>query len=310
MYMGGPDSISAIEPFLKNLFSDREIIDFKVGNKLQNFIAGKIAKKRSLKVAADYEKIGGASPQIKHLDDLLSKVRSLYQSSYDKELITEIGMCYYHPFIEDTICKLQDHQYDNIFVMTMYPQYSYTTSGVCFSRFNNALKMSPASSVYKMIPYWHLNNEYLNCIKKQIINAADKLSKKVDDCLILYSAHSLPEYTIEKGDVYISHIEEQINWLAKQFPSTDYLLSFQSRTGPMKWIGPETSDELNRLSDESKTNIIVVPISFVSDHVETLIELDEMYIKSVRDKGMNIVRVDSLNSCDDFANAIISIIKE
>jgi ferrochelatase len=93
------------------------------------------------------------------------------------------------------------------------------------------------------------------------------------------------------------------------FKGTDYSLSFQSRTGPMKWIGPETNMVLNELFKKKIDNLIVVPISFVSDHVETIVELDDNYIKNIRDKGMTIERIDSLNSSDDFANALISILR-
>lgn len=309
MYMGGPDSLEAIEPFLKNLFTDRDIIDFKIGDTLQNFVAGKIAKKRSRKVAPEYAKIGGASPQIKHLDDVLVKVRAQYHALTGRELCTEIGMCYYKPYIEDTAISLNENNYDHIYVMTMYPQYSYTTSGVCFSRLFKSLNVRPSQSAYTVIPDWHMNEKYLECIANRIQAAADELNVPVASCTILYSAHSLPEYTLEKGDVYVDQIKEQIDWLTDRFPETASSLAFQSRTGPMKWIGPETFSELKRLKDENVDHIIVVPISFVSDHIETLIELDDDYIKSARAAGAHIARTDSLNSSDDFAEALVDVIR-
>jgi ferrochelatase len=307
--MGGPDSLDSIEPFLKNLFSDRDIIDFKVGNNLQNFIADKIAKKRSKIVKPDYNKIGGASPQIKYLNDLLKKIEKIYQEEFKTKLVTSTGMCYYHPFIEDSVRILQENKYDNAFIMTMYPQYSYTTTGVCLKKFNNSLNIKPSKSNYKIIPFWHLNKKYNQCIIDRILDSAKKLNQEISNCHILFSAHSLPEYTIEKGDIYLTQLKEQINHIIENLNTENYSLAFQSRTGPMKWISPETSEKLEELYKKNIDNIIVVPISFVSDHIETLIELDEIYIKNIKEKGINITRIESLNDSEDFAESIISIIR-
>ncbi|KAA0257801.1 ferrochelatase [Deferribacter autotrophicus] len=309
MYMGGPDSLEGIEEFLYNLFSDKDIIDFKIG-KLQNFVAKIIAKRRSKKVMPDYIKMGGSSPQIKHLQNLLQKVKEKYETHYQRELCTEVGMCYYKPFIEETVKTLQNEKFEKIFVMTMYPQYSYTTSGACFKRFYSAINVIPPTGNFKIIPYWYKNEKYNKCIEKRIKYAANELKKDLRDCYILFSAHSLPEYTLKKGDVYARQIHEQIDIILKNLEIKGYELAFQSRTGPIKWLGPETKDVIEKLSEKGIDNVIVVPISFVSDHIETLIELDEQYIKNAKEKGINIVRTSSLNDSDDFAEAIISILEE
>ncbi|ADD68029.1 ferrochelatase [Denitrovibrio acetiphilus DSM 12809] len=305
MYMGGPDSIEGIEEFLFNLFSDRTIIDFHIGGTLQTFIAKKIAKKRSKKVAPEYEKLGGCSPQLPYLKSLLEKIKPAYQASTGRELVTDIGMCYYHPYIEDSVKTHENTDYENIIVTTMYPQYSYTTTGVCFDRFYKAqnLKKEP-----KIIKHWHMNETYNKCIADRIMNAAQKLGKDISQCHIQFSAHSLPEYTVQKGDKYTLHIKEQMEKLAAMTNPRSYGLSYQSRTGPVKWVGPYTDKELERLTEEKTDNIIVVPISFVSDHIETLIELDEQYIPHVTEAGLNIVRIESLNDSDDFSDAFLNVI--
>jgi len=304
MYMGGPDSIDGIEEFLFNLFSDRTIIDFHVGSRLQTFIAKKIAKKRALKVAPEYMKIGGRSPQLPYMVSLLEKVKNIYTEKTGRELVTGIGMCYYHPYIEDSVRKHDGAEYENIYVTTMYPQYSYTTSGVCFSRFQKAQKLSRDPQIIKD---WHMNKAYNECLIKRIFAAAEKLGRDISECHILFSAHSLPEYTVKKGDEYTVQINEQAEYLAKAVNPKSYGLAYQSRTGPVKWVGPYTDKELQRLTEEKTDNIIVVPISFVSDHIETLIELDEQYMPSVSKAGLNIVRIESLNDSDDFAEAFAEI---
>jgi len=306
MYMGGPDSIEGIEEFLFNLFSDRTIIDFHVGGLLQTFIAKKIAKKRSIKVAPEYQKIGGRSPQLPYLQSLLANIKPKYEKATGRELVTDIGMCYYHPYIEDSIRSHDGVEYENIYVTTMYPQYSYTTSGVCFTRFDKSQKLSKKPITVKD---WHMNELYNKCIIDRIYKAADSIGKDISSCHILFSAHSLPEYTVHKGDVYTQQINEQMSYIAEKVKPGSHGLAYQSRTGPVKWVGPYTDRELQRLADERINNIIVVPISFVSDHIETLIELDEQYMPKVREAGLSIVRIESLNDSNDFADAILDVIQ-
>jgi ferrochelatase len=309
MYMGGPEDLNSIEPFLKNLFSDREIIDFKIGDFLQEKLASVIAKKRSVKVAPEYEKIGGKSPQIHYLRLLLEKVKEIYEMKNNVKLETEMGMCYYHPYIEETSDIFLKDNYENIFIMTMYPQYSYSTSGVCFKRLFDEFYIKPSKKPFKVIPYWHLNRKYNECIIVRILNAADKLGKSLKDCYLLFSAHSLPVYTVERGDVYTKHLEEQINFIVDKLDVKDFSLAYQSRTGPIKWLGPETSEVLKDLAEKNIEPVIVIPISFVSDHIETLIELDEQYIPDFSKKGLQILRIESLNAAIDFANAIVDIMR-
>ena len=308
MYMGGPDSLDAIEPFLKNLFSDREIIDFKVGDFIQNKLASIIAKRRSKKVAPEYEKMGGRSPQIHYLKSLLEKTEKIYVEKFGKKLKTSMGMCYYHPFIEETATDFNG-DYENIYVLTMYPQYSYSTSGVCFKRLNDIFYLNPPGKSYKIIPFWHLNEKYNDCIINRISDAANKLNTDVKDCHLLFSAHSLPEYTVDKGDIYTNHLDEQINLIVNKLNVKNYSLAYQSRTGPIKWLGPETSEVLKILSEKKVEPVIVIPVSFVSDHIETLIELDEQYLPEFTNKGLKIMRIAGLNDSDDFAEALIDILR-
>ena len=305
MYMGGPDSIEGIEEFLFNLFSDRTIIDFHIGGFLQTFIAKKIAKKRALKVAPEYQKMGGRSLQLPYLESLIEKIKPVYAEKTGRELVTDIGMCYYHPYIEDTAVRHKNIDYENIYVTTMYPQYSYTTSGVCFDRLAKVQCFTKEPSVTRD---WHMNQKYNRCIADRILRAADKLGKDISECYILFSAHSLPEYTINKGDKYTHQINEQMEYLVSLTKPGSHSLAYQSRTGPVKWVGPYTDKELERLTEEKQDNIIVVPISFVSDHIETLIELDEEYMPQVKEAGLSIVRIESLNDSDDFAEAFLDVI--
>lgn len=309
MYMGGPDSVEAIEPFLYNLFTDRDIIDFKIGNFLQSKLAKIIAKKRSKKVKVDYEKMGGGSPQLKIATSLFKKVENIYKEKYNKTLTVYFGMTYYKPYIEDTYPEITKNPFDNLLVFTLYPHYSYTTSGVCFKRFFAQVFMNPPRSKYKIVPFWHNYKPYNDCIVKRIEDVASKEHIKLQDAILFFSAHSLPEYTVSKGDLYLSHIKEQINYISSKVLHYKSILAFQSKTGPMKWLEPPTDKTLYSLKDE-KRPVIVVPISFISDHIETLIELDEQYLKNARQMGIDVYRTNSLNDADDFANVMTNFIYE
>lgn len=312
MYMGGPDSLDAIEPFLYNLFSDRTIINFHVGGTIQKFIAKKIAKSRSVKVAPEYEKMGGSSPQLKYMKLVLKKVQDMYKLQKGRELDVQIGMCYYHPYIDEAVREASKNEYGDIYVMTMYPQHSYTTAGACFDRFNKEIAKTPLKGNIKIIEDWHMNNKYNQCIIDRIFEAAEKLGKPIGECHIQFSAHSLPEYTIRRKDKYTKQIKEQIEHIINAVQPLSHGLSYQSRTGPVKWIAPFTDEELMRLTrrtaEGKKDTIIVVPISFVSDHIETLIELDEQYIPLVSENGTLITRMESLNDSDDFAESLYDVI--
>jgi len=309
MYMGGPDSIEAIEPFLYNLFTDRDIIDFKIGNFLQSKLARLIASKRSKKVAIEYEKMGGASPQLKIAKSLFSKVSEIYKSKYRKDLKVIFGMTYYKPYIEETYKELVFEEFDKVIVMTLYPQYSYTTSGVCFKRFYAQTFVNPPKSKFNIIPFWHMNKGYNDCIVNSVYKVANELNITPKESILFFSAHSLPEYTLEKGDFYLNHLNEQIKYIESIVKPYKTILAFQSKTGPMKWLGPPTDKTLYSLKNE-KRPIIVVPISFVSDHIETLIELDDQYIKSAKELGMIVERVESLNDNEDFAKVMADLIFE
>lgn len=308
MYMGGPDSLDAIEPFLYNLFTDRKIIDFGIGELPQKLLAKIISKRRSKKIAPEYKKMGGSSPQLKILESLLQKVSFSYMEKNSRELSYSIGMCYYHPYIKDTVKMIYSDNYDKIFVMTMYPQYSYTTSGSCFSRFFDSINLKPVNRRFKVISYWHLNDSYNRCIIYRILEKSKEFGVGMSDIHLLFSAHSLPFYTVEKGDIYTKHIEEQVNYIVREVKPKSFSISYQSKAGRMKWLEPSTKDEIDRLVRDGYKNVLVLPISFVSDHIETLIEIDEQYIPYAYSKGLNCKRVDSLNDSEDFAKAIVDII--
>lgn len=309
--MGGPESVETIRPFLYNLFSDREIINFHIGGYPQKLLAKFIASKRSKKIAPEYLKMGygGASPQNIHTQGLLSKLPAIYKNKTGRTLDTFGAMCYFHPYINEAVENISKNNYEKLIILPLFPQYSFTTTGACFSKLNKfANVFSPKMENIFTIPYWYNDEAYCQCILNRIDAAAIKMGKKTEECFILFSAHSLPERMIGLGDPYVSQIKDHAKILATKAGVQNWTIGYQSKVGPVKWVGPSTIDTLQKLKDSKTDNIIVVPLAFVSDHIETLIELDEQLIPIIKKSGLNIERSASLNSDDDFVRAIGGII--
>ena len=311
MGMGGPESIESIEPFLYNLFSDRDIIDFHVGNFLQKFIAGKIAKKRSKKLAPEYLKMGynGASPQIIIHRKIFKALEEDYKNKTGRDLAVIEANCYYHPFFDEAINKLKNIECDKVIFTTVYPQYSLTTVEACFNRLAKTYNIA-GSNKYKsvVIPHWYENEKYCQTIADRILNAAKKLNKDIKECHVLYSAHSVPLSYVEKGDPYPEHVTKHIDIINKLAGVVSFDKAYQSKVGPVKWLKPTMIETLESYKEKNIDNIIIVPISFISDHIETLIEVDEQLIPILKKTGKNIVRMESLNDSPDFIDALSDII--
>ncbi len=311
MGMGGPDSIEAIEPFLFNLFSDRDIINFHIGNMMQKFIAKKIAKKRSKKLAPEYLKMGydGASPQNIIHRKIFKALEKTYIEKTERQLTIIEANCYYHPFFEEALEMLKNIECEKVIFTTVYPQYSLTTVGACFNRLAKIYNIA-GNNKYKsvIIPHWYENKKYCYAISKRILRAAEKLNKNIKDCHILYSAHSVPLSYIVKGDKYPMQVKNHIEIINKISGIVSFDIAYQSKVGPVKWLQPSMIETLESYKEKNIDNIIIVPISFISDHIETLIELDEQLIPILKKAGKNIVRAESLNDSDDFIDALSNII--
>lgn len=309
--MGGPESVETIRPFLFNLFSDREIINFHIGDFPQRILARIIASKRSKRIAPSYLKmgLGGASPQNVHTKALLAKLPPIYKEMTGRELDTFPAMCYFHPFIHEAVEAIAHQGYERLIILPLFPQFSFTTTGACFSKLNkHANVFTPYFKEIITIPHWYKDDSYCETIVSRMKKAAEKIGKNLKDCFVLFSAHSLPEHYLNLGDPYVTQIQNHAKIITDKVGVTNYKISYQSKVGPVKWVGPSTISTLEELKQSKTDNIIVVPLAFISDHIETLIELDEELLPEIRHSGIKIERAASLNSDDDFAYAISSII--
>lgn len=315
--MGGPDSLESVKPFLKNLFSDRDII--KLGPSfLQKTIASFIILKRLKSVKEAYSLIGGKSPlteitiaQAKELE------LSLNSKTRDSRYKVYVGMRYWKPFIEDAVRDIHKEGIRNIIALSLYPHYSKTTTGSSIKAFKKAIMkiykceggteelcVNCPPLAIRIIDSWYDNTLYIEALIEKIKKAMNKFEEKP---LILFSAHSLPKKFIDEGDPYVEHIMGTIKAIAEKI-NIDWYLSYQSKTGPVKWLEPSTEDTLYELSKKGIKNVLLVPISFVSDHIETLYEIDIIYKKIANNLGIKMDRIESLNTSKLFIDALTDIV--
>ncbi len=329
--LGGPDSLQAVKPFLFNLFSDRQIIQLGPSF-LQKPLAWLISTIRAKKTKKFYSLIGGKSPifeitvaQAKALEKALN--RSAKDSELSPRRVAEgdptpnsqlsfrvcVGMRYWHPLIGEVIPEIHKAGIKKLIALSLYPQYSIATSGSSFSKLSEIVSKYPIEVF--CISSWFNHPLYIEAlvdvIKKglesfiTISNLKSQISNL--DVHVLFSAHSLPQKFIDEGDPYVHQIMGTIEEVTKRI-AIKWHLSYQSKSGPVQWLGPSTDKKLRELANEGVRNILVVPISFVSDHIETLYEIDILYKQMAEGLGINLRRTESLNTHPIFIDALKDIV--
>ncbi len=303
--LGGPDSLGAVKPFLYNLFSDRDII--KLGPSfLQKPIASLIAHARARKTMNAYAMIGGKSPllditmaQAKALEQVLqaSSVHQVAQS-----LRVYVGMRYWHPTIEETVKRMVKDGVRRIFALSLYPHFSIATTGSAIRKFEEVANGYPLE--YFSLTSWYDHPLYIEALVEKIQKGMEAFPVEPS---VLFSAHSLPQKFIDEGDTYVREIQGTIHAVVQKMV-IEWSLSYQSKSGPVKWLEPSTEHMLRELSQRGVRDLLVVPVSFVSDHIETLYEIDILYRKMAARLGMNLVRTESLNTSPTFIRALADIV--
>jgi ferrochelatase len=320
--LGGPDSLEAVRPFLYNLFSDREIIQLGPPF-LQKPIAWFISTMRSSKSCAMYRQIGGKSPifditkaQARALEKALNEGSTTSSTepqttTGDRRFKVYIGMRYWSPFIKDTVQDIIRDGIEQLIVLTLYPHYSKTTTGSSVNDFKSALKSTKFNVQY--IEEWHDFPLYIDALAELIAEGVAEFAG--NDFTLLYSAHNLPTSFIKEGDPYLDHIKNTIQHVNARLSDAPYsmkelkwALAFQSRSGPVEWLEPSTDGTIIQMAGEGVKNLFIVPISFVSDHIETLYEIDILF-KDLADKhGIHLKRCRSLNTSEKFIQALKELV--
>ena len=299
--LGGPDSLSSVKEFLFNLFYDPAII--RLPNPFRWILAKFIATKREKIAKEIYQKIGGSSPILSITQKQAAFLQEELNKRKEKEYKVFISMRYSNPFASETLKNIEEYQPDELILIPLYPQYSTTTTKSSFDEFTKLIKKSKIKDIkLKFIYNYHLNK---NFIKAHVDLIKASLKKISGEYRILFSAHSLPEYIIKNGDPYQKQVEECVEEIVNNLKkNTDYIICYQSKVGNLKWLSPSTEDEIVKAAKEK--SVLVVPITFVSDHSETLVELDIEYKELFKKASNNLyVRVPALNENKNFILSLV-----
>lgn len=301
--LGGPDSIEAIEPFLYNLFQDPDI--FKLP--FQKTLAKIISSKRAPKVAKEYELIGGKSP----INEWTEKQRKLLEDDL-KKVLDEVdvitAMRYWHPLTDEAAKKVEEGNYDRVVLLPLYPHYSISTIGSSFNEWKRKYKGDTSKVIY--INDFYKNQNYIKALNEKIDETLGRFPEDIrNEVQIVFSAHGTPMSMVKNGDPYSEQIYETVELVMKaRNNSHEHHLCFQSKVGPVKWLEPATDKMIEELAEKGKKHLLIVPISFVSDHVETLFELDIEYREDADKNNIeNYIVMKGLNDSPTFITALKEI---
>ncbi len=303
--MGGPEKPEDVAPFLYNLFSDRDII--RLGPPfMQKPLAWYIARKRAPKSRKTYEKIGGGSPLIRITDDQAKSLQRLLEK--DGDYVVTTAMRYWRPAAADALEDLARQGISKIIALPLYPHFSRATSGSSLADLRRCASKLKTDFTITEIHGWPDNPRYIQSLAENIHQGlAGFGATPVQEITVVYSAHSLPTSFIEEGDPYLQQLQVSIAGI-EEITGHPGRLCFQSRSGPVEWLSPSTPEMLDTLAAEGCRNILMVPISFVSDHVETLYEIHLLYRDMARAKGMTCLPCPSLNTNPLFISSLRDLV--
>lgn len=267
--LGGPETLDAVEPFLYNLFCDPDIINFPGSFLARKALAKLISTRRSKNVAKHYAEIGGGSP-IRRLTE--QQARALEAALRPRiKVRTIVAMRYWHPDTREAIAALERGPFDEIVLLPLYPHYSFATTGSSLKEWN---RQYSARVPVRTIDHFFDHPDYLAAIVERINSVLRELDDP-DEVHMVFSAHGLPLTLVEKGDPYPKQIEQTVK-LVQELGSWEnpFTLCFQSRVGPQKWLQPALTTTIEKLAHSGVKRMVVIPISFLTEHIETLHEIN------------------------------------
>ncbi|WP_425320465.1 ferrochelatase [Phormidesmis priestleyi] len=308
--LGGPDRLEDVRPFLYNLFSDPEIIRLPFPW-LQSPLAWLISTSRAKKSQANYQQIGGGSPLRRITEEQAQALQQELQK-HGQDTNVYIGMRYWHPFTEEAVAQIKRDGVDRLVVLPLYPHFSISTSGSSFRLLEDLWAKDPALQQikYTVIPSWYDSPGYLEAMADLIAQQIDQLPNP-DQAHVFFSAHGVPvSYVEEVGDPYQREIEACARLIMQRLGRPNaYTLAYQSRVGPVEWLKPYTEDAIKELAEKGVQDLVVVPLSFVSEHIETLQEIDMEYREVAEEAGIErFSRVPALNIHPVFINDLATLV--
>ncbi|MET0294128.1 MAG: ferrochelatase [Phenylobacterium sp.] len=293
--LGGPDGPSAVRPFLFNLFRDPAILDLP--SFVRTPLAALIARRREKAAQANYALMGGGSPLLPETRKQAAALEAALSDRFDARVF--IAMRYWRPFAEETAREVAAFAPDEIVLLPLYPQYSTTTTGSSLKDWAAAYRGPGRTRAVCCYPDAEgLVQAHADAIRQALDGAPP-------DLRLLFSAHGLPKKVVAAGDPYQAQVEATVAAvLARLGGRWDHQVCYQSRVGPLEWLGPSTDEAIRRAAADGR-GVLVIPVAFVSEHVETLVELDHDYGRLAREVGCSpYLRVPALGTSPPFVGAL------
>ena len=314
--LGGPDCKNSIRPFLLNFFMDKNIISAPIP--LRCIIATLIANKRTKREAGEsYGELGDKSPLLENTQAQADALEEkLNEGLYDHRFKTFVCMRYWHPMSPQVVREVRDWGAEKILILPLYPQFSTTTTWSSLGVWNKAMFEAGMNTETSMVCCYPNNGGFVEASAKNILEKYKEAKKDGHEKIrILFSAHGLPEKVIKKGDPYQWQCEQSAETIVKRIEeelgeSVDWQSCYQSRVGPMKWIGPSTEEAIEKAAHD-KTAIIIYPHAFTQEHVETLVELDIEYREEAEKMGQHgYYRANTVGTAPEFIDGLAKLVAE
>jgi ferrochelatase len=288
---GGPRNLDEIEGFLVELLTDREVIRTRLPSWLHRLVFKRIAKKRVPRITPDYALIGGKSPIFEDTESVAASVGEKLES---KVLTFHRYLPQTHPGFLEKMEDLRD--VDTIHVVPMFPQFSYSTTGSIALWLSRHLSLSMVTKL-RWIRSYPEHSSYIRVVERCLREFLMENNLKEEETLLLFSAHGLPKSYVDTGDPYEKECRLSFDQIRQRFPKALSKISFQSQFGREEWIRPYTIEVCRRIGDhaEGRRNVVLFPLSFTSDHIETLYEIEHLYLQEIRKGGFHAVRCPALN---------------
>lgn len=305
--LGGPDNLDAVEPFLFNLFNDRAIIGLP--QPFRALLARVISKRRGPIARDIYAKLGGASPILPGTEAQRAALEAALGVGGETKLF--IAMRYWHPTVKDAARAVKAFDPDEVLLLPLYPQFSTTTTGSFTTAWAAASKAAGLAAPVKSLCCYPLAVDFIRA-HVTLLREALAQAGGVQGQRVLFSAHGLPKRIVERGDPYQWQVERTAEAIvsALEEPELDWRITYQSRVGPLEWIGPATDREIIEAA-AAGLGLIIVPIAFVSEHSETLVELDIEYRHLAEKAGAkSYIRVPTLGTHESYISALAQLVRD
>ena len=309
--LGGPDSLEAVEPFLYNLFVDPDIINFPGSFLVRKWLAKLISSKRHPKIQEQYKQIGGKSP----LKDYTLGQAKLLEEKLNEKFPARVfaAMRYWHPFTEEVLDELEKEGIKKVILLPLYPQYSMATTESSVKEWKKHLKLRDSKIEWTLVEHYYDFPPYVDACVERINQGLEKFPvEKRDEVDILFSAHGTPMKLVRQGDPYSGHICETVTAVREKGGwKNPHRLCFQSKVGPQKWLTPSTPNTIDELAKNGSKMMLLVPIAFASDHLETLFEVGIEFKHLAKEAGVEQFEVtEGLNYSEKFIDALAQLAVE